>query len=139
MRYMLAPARPYRTTEDSLGRRGNDGLVEFPVTVVPMIRLPFFATFLLATGMELFKICYRMLRTSGWPIQYQFHLSDFVDYNHPELEGQVPGGRGVYVPQSLRTPLKRKMVLFEQALAMLAEDYEFSTIEQWAKRLASHG
>jgi len=139
LRYMLAPTQPYRTAEDSLGRRGNDGLVEFPVTVVPLVRIPFFATFLLATGLALFKVCYRMLKALGRPIQYQFHLSDFVDYSHPELEGQVPRGSDVYVPQALRTPLKRKWTLFEQALAMMTEDYEFVTLEQWAGRLASHG
>ena len=136
LRYMLAPTRPYRTTANSLGRRdGDDGLVEFPVTVVPIVRLPFFATFLLATGLELFRICYRVLKALEWPIQYQFHLSDFVDYSYPELEDQVPRGTGVYVPQALRTPLKRKWVLFEQALAMMAQDYEFATLEQWAGRL----
>lgn len=139
LRYMLAPAQPYRTAEDSLGRRGNAGLVEFPVTVVPMVRLPFFATFLLATGLELFKVCYRMLKTLEWPIQYQFHLSDFVDYSHHELEGQVPRGNGVYVPQALGTSLDRKWDLFGRALAMMAEDYEFSTLEQWAGRLLSYG
>jgi len=136
LRYMLAPAQPYCTTADSLGRRGNDGLVEFPVTVVPIVRLPFFATFLLATGFELFKVCYRMLKAVGWPIQYQFHLSDFVDYSHPELEDQVPRGNGVYVPQALRMRLKKKWELFERALAMMTEHYEFVTLEQWARKLA---
>lgn len=135
LRYMLAPARPYRTTADSLGRRGDNGLVEFPLTVVPIVRLPFWATFLLATGLEFFKVCYRMLKALEWPIQYQFHLSDFVDYSHSELADQVPSSDGVYVPQALRTPLKKKWDLFERALAMIAGDYEFFTLEQWAKRL----
>jgi len=139
LRYMLAPTQPYHTAEDSLGRRGDDGLIEFPVSVVPIVRLPFFATFLLATGLELFRICYRMFKALRWPIQYQFHLSDFVDYSHPDLEGQVPKGKGVYVPQALRTPLQKKKALFEQALTMLAGDYEFSVLELWAKRLTSHG
>jgi hypothetical protein len=135
LRYMLAPTQPYRTADNSLGRCGNDSFIEFPVTVTPVLRLPFFATFLLATGLELFKVCYQMLRAWGWPIQYQFHLSDFVDYSHPELEDQVPKGNGVYVPQALRTPLKTKWALFERALEMMAKDYQFETLEQWAKRL----
>jgi hypothetical protein len=133
--YMLAPTRPYRTAEDSLGRRGDDGLVEFPVSVVPIVRLPFFATFLLATGLALFKICYQTLKALRWPIQYQFHLSDFVDYSHPELEGQVPRGKEVYVPQALMTPLKEKWDLFERALNMIASDYTFMTLENWAHRV----
>ena len=136
LRYMLSPARPYRTTSDSLGRRGGNGLIEFPLTVVPIVRSPFFATFLLATGLELFKVCYWMLKALEWPIQYQFHLSDFVDYSYPELADQVPRGNGVYVPQALRTPLKRKWDLFERAMGIMAEDYQSVTLEQWARKLA---
>jgi len=135
LRYMLAPARPYRATGNSLGRRGDNGLVEFPLTVVPILRLPFWATFLLATGLGFFKICYRLLRALEWPIQYQFHLSDFVDYSYPELEDQVPRGKGVYVPQALRTPLKQKWDLFERAMDMMAADYTFTTLENWAHRM----
>lgn len=135
LRYMLAPAQPYRTADNSLGRSGNDSLIEFPLTVVPIVRLPFFATFLLATGLELFKVCYRVLKTLGWPIQYQFHLSDFVDYSHPELEDQIPSGNGVYVPQALRTPLKKKWELFQRALETMAADYMFMTLENWGHRL----
>jgi len=135
LRYMLAPAQPYCTTNNSLGRRGHDGLLEFPLTMVPVVRLPFFATFLLATGLELFKVCYRTLKALAWPIQYQFHLSDFVDYSHPELEDQVPRGNGVYVPQALITPLKSKWTLFKQALAIMADDYQFTTLKGWARRL----
>ncbi len=133
--YMFSPAQPYRTTDKKLGQRGKNGLVEFPLTVVPIVRLPFFATFLLATGLQFFKTCYRLVRVLRWPIQYSFHLSDFVDYLHPELRDQVPRGRGVYVPQALRTPLKKKWDLFERALGMMAEDYEFDTLERWAKRI----
>ena len=88
-RYMVAPTVPYRTAAKRLGVRGEDGLIEFPITVVPTIRLPFFATFLLSTGFELFARSYRALRRAGWPIQFQFHLSDFVDYSHPDLVDQV--------------------------------------------------
>jgi len=135
LRYMLAPTRPYRTSNVRLGRRGDGGLVEFPATVTPVLRLPFFATFLLATGLDTFKICYSMLKSLKWPIQYQFHLSDFVDYSHSEMQGQVPEGRGVYVPQALKIPLKAKWDLFARALEIMAVDYQFSTLEQWASRV----
>jgi len=135
MRYMLAPIRPYRTADNGLSRRGGGDFAEFPVTVVPVVRLPFFATFLLATGLELFKVCYRMLKALAWPIQYQFHLSDFVDYTHPELEDQVPRGNGVYVPQALRMPLKVKWNLFERALETMISDYRFTTLQAWTHRM----
>lgn len=134
--YMLAPRSPYRTAANRLGRRGQDGLIEIPLTVMPVIRLPFWATFLLSTGIDFFKICYRLLKVMRIPIQYQFHLSDFVDYNHPDLADQVPNGNGVYVPQALKSPLKQKWDLFKQAVDIIATDYTFSTLKDWASHLA---
>jgi hypothetical protein len=108
--------------------------VELPLTVVPVVRFPFWATSLLSTGMGVFTASYRALRALGCPIQYQFHLSDFVDYSHPDLAGQVPvRGDGVYIPASLATPLAKKEPLFRAALEMIAADYSFSTLEEWAR------
>jgi peptidoglycan-N-acetylglucosamine deacetylase len=136
MNYMLAPLRPYRTAADALARRGADGLVELPLTVVPFVRAPFWATFLLATGYEIFARSYAMLKRLRFPIQYTFHLSDFVDYTTPELAVQVPAvSDGVYVPQALRVPMSVKLPLFERAVALMAEDYTFVTLREWAAEI----
>jgi hypothetical protein len=101
--------------------------------VVPFVRAPFWATFLLATGFEVFKKSYGLLKSMSYPIQYTFHLSDFVDYTHPDLADQVPSiGDGVYVPQALRMSLAKKLPLFQRAMETIAEDYEFSTLREWA-------
>ena len=134
--YMFSPRHPYRTSGESLATRGNGGIVELPVTVVPIVRVPFWATFLLASGIGAFKASLRALVATHTPVQFQFHLSDFVDYNDREFSDQVPrAGDGVYVPQALWTPLKVKHDLFTRALDLLAEHYEFVTLEQWASRL----
>ncbi len=133
MNYMFAPLTPYRTAGDALARRGEDGIVELPLTVVPFVRAPFWATFLLATGFELFDKSYRVIKSMGLPIQYTFHLSDFVDYTKPALAEQVPApGDGVYVPQALRVPLSKKLPLFQRAMDVMAADYEFCTLREWA-------
>ena len=64
----------------------------------------------------------------AYPIQFQFHLSDFVDYGHPDLADQVPDGHGVYVPQALGTSLTDKMIVFQKALDIIAEGYSFNTL-----------
>jgi hypothetical protein len=132
LKYMFAPTVPYRTTRQTLAKRGKAGIIEFPVTVVPVVRLPFFATFLLATGFELFKRSYQTLKAMGRPIQFMFHLSDFVDYSHPELADQVPMDSGLYVPQALRMSLANKLAIFRQVLDTIAEDYTFCTLKEWA-------
>lgn len=135
--YMGAPIRPYRTSARTFARRGTDGLVELPVTVVPFVRLPFWATFLLATGLELFRASLRVLRARRLPVQFQFHLSDFVEFNHPEFADQVPRpGDGVYVPQALWVPLARKREIFARALDLLAADYDLVPLERWVEAVA---
>ena len=135
LRYMLAPIKPYPTAKNSLGQRGNSDFIEFPITVVPIVRLPFFATFSLATGFKLFKTSYQVLKALGMPIQYQFHLSDFVDYSRPSLKDQVPNGNGMYVPQALKIPLERRLDLFKRVLDSIASDYDFLTLENWAHEM----
>jgi len=132
--YMFAPLRPYQTGPATLARPGRGGLVELPLTVVPGVRFPFWATLLLATGYEMFAKSYRILRSFDCPIQYQFHLSDFVDYTTGGLPEQVPGiNDGVYVPQALRVPLQQKWDLFERAMDLMAKDYQFVTLREWAQ------
>ena len=131
--YMTAPAQPYHVSTGSFGRRGGSSLVEFPITVVPGVRLPFFATWLVATGLGTFRKSYHMLRALGRPIQFMFHLSDFVDYSHPDLADQVPSAAdGVYVPRALGMPLAHKVDLFRRAVDLIAADHQFLTLRQWA-------
>lgn len=135
--YMTAPLRPYRSSATRLARPGVGGIVELPVTVVPVIRAPFWATFLLATGLDVFKASLKALVATGMPVQFQFHLSDFVDFNDREFAGQVPrAGDGVYVPRALWTPLEVKQDLFTRAVDLIAEHYEFCTLETWAADVA---
>ena len=135
--YALAPRRPYRTASTRLGRRGDAALIELPVTVTPTLRLPFFATWLLATGFAHFRRAYRRIRSQFEWLQFQFHLSDFVDYGRDEYRNQVPSrGTGVYVPQALRTPLREKRELFRRAISLIAEDYSFVPLREIAERQA---
>ncbi|HEY59676.1 MAG TPA: polysaccharide deacetylase family protein [Anaerolineae bacterium] len=137
---MFSPAVPYICTEKKLAKRGLNGIIEFPLTVTPFLRLPFYATFLLATGMRLFKISYQIIKNLERPIIFSFHLSDFVDYFHPDLINQVPtSSDGVYVPQALRTPLKKKIELFRKAIEWIAKDYSFITLKEWAYEIRKNG
>jgi hypothetical protein len=139
LRYMFAPAVPYRTSRRSLGKKGADGIIEFPITVTPVLRLPFFATFLVSTGLSVFHASQRALKALNRPLQFQFHLSDFVDYSHPDLFDQVPeDGQGQYVPLALRLSLEKKLALFRKVMDALANAYEFCTLEDWANHLVNN-
>ena len=133
LKYMIAPIKPYHTSMRGFSRKGSDGIMEFPLTVMPFIRLPFFATFLLATGLALFRTTCALLKAMAYPLQFQFHLSDFVDYRHPDLADQVPVSNSVYVPQAMTTSLTNKLILFKKALDIIANDYSFITLEAWSR------
>ena len=136
MDYMFAPVNPYHTSSSSLSRSGKDGLIEFPICVTPVIRIPFFATLVLMTGLNFNRILYRQIRNWNRPIHFQMHLSDFVDYDLPELADQMPPhGSAIPVPQSLHTPLSKKLDLFGEIIELMVADYNFSTLSQWAKRI----
>jgi hypothetical protein len=136
--YMFSPLSPYHVSDYSLGKRGDNSLIEFPISVSPYLRVPFFATLFLITGIRFYRKLYRSIRAAGLPVHFQMHLSDFIDYSIPELKDQMPGNKkGMYIPQSLHTPLSRKLDLFSELIDLIAPDYSFITLDQWAKRIRS--
>jgi len=140
LKYLFASPLPYRTSKKSFAQKGSDGLIEFPLTITPLFRLPFFATFLVSTGFQLFYASLKSLLAFKRPLQFQFHLSDFVDYNLPELADQVPhDGQGLYIPQALRLPLDKKLAMFRKVMDALAEHYEFITLQEWVQCLSVNG
>ena len=119
--YMFAPLNHYKCLNDNFGRKGNDKFIEFPMTVTPILRLPFFATFLLSTNVKLFDLSLKSILKSGNIIQFMFHLSDFVDYSHKEFQNQIPNAKdGVYVPKALQFPLNKKIEIFKYAIDKIA-------------------
>jgi hypothetical protein len=135
-RYMFAPHSPYHTNAHSLAVKGQEDLVEFPVSVTPLLRIPFFATLLLFLGYDVYKLLFERIHSSSLPIHFQMHLSDFVDYSLPELKDQMPSrNRGSYIPQALTTSLEDKLNIFRRMIELIARDYTFITLKDWASQV----
>lgn len=131
-RYMFAPCVPYITSAHSFAVKGKNGLVEFPVSVTPFLRIPFFATMLLFLGYDVYKFLFEWIHSKGLPIHFQMHLSDFVDYSLPEFKDQMPvRNRGSYIPQALTTSLEDKLYVFRRMIDLIARDYTFITLKDW--------
>ena len=131
--YMFSPLGPYRVAEGRLGRRGESNFIEFPISVSPHFRMPLTATFTLLTGIDSLKKTVRLMSERGYPMQYQFHLSDFVDYSIPELSDQVPRKNdGAYVPDALNMPLQKKVDIFKAVMEELTKYYRINTLKVWA-------
>lgn len=134
--YMLAPLQPYRVSDTSLRKKGSNPLIEFPISVSPILRIPFFATLLLFAGIDFYRMLYRRIRAAGLPIHFQMHLSDFIDYSLPELADQMPDASlGAYIPQALHTPLEKKIAIFREMIEIIFADHDFITLADWADKM----
>jgi len=47
--------------------------VEVPITVTPFIRIPFYGTFHLLSGKQIFDLGYYLLQKTGMNINYEVH------------------------------------------------------------------
>ena len=68
-------------------------LIEIPISVIPIIRLPFHSTIVFMSGLWLFDLGIRLARSFGLPLVYVFHAVDLLpDTNnmaakrHPTLQ-----------------------------------------------------
>jgi hypothetical protein len=136
--YMFAPRQPYRTSGKSLNIVGKDGIVEFPITVSPVLHIPFTATFYLLFGWRIYSAILNSLIRRGVPIHFQFHLSDFVDYTSNEFVDQLPASQqGVYVPKALQMTYPQKEKAFRRMMDVIAQNYTFKRMDQWSKEYDS--
>ncbi len=102
-------------------------LVEFPLTVVPPLRFPFYGTITQIRGLSWFESSLRKLGTEGEVINYSIHAAELLD---PKTMGVVPG---------YGSPLRQRRDLLQQSLGLLAQGNQSLTLGQWAESLGSRG
>jgi hypothetical protein len=124
--YAFSPSTPYHASETRLGLRGSSEFIEFPVQVAGFFRLPFFATFHLSKPLFIMK-GYDAIKTDKI-INYQMHLSDFVDYGEQAFDGELPRESGSYMPFSLKMKLSEKMRIWRRVFDLISQDYRFETL-----------
>jgi peptidoglycan/xylan/chitin deacetylase (PgdA/CDA1 family) len=125
---LTAPTRPYR-----IGRpywRRGDGLLELPVQVTRGARLPFIGTYVTLGGPRLARLLARMC--VGEPlVNLELHGIDVLDAADG-LEALRPHQPDV------RVPAARKLDALRATVGELrGAGYEFTTLEQVARRLVS--
>lgn len=122
--FVMAPRGPYRTRRLRLDSRGDDGVWEFPIPVTPGLRLPFFATYHLRRGYEVFYRDLQSLAAERGLLHYQFHLMDFISGEDDKWKKHIPREPGIYVPETLKKPLDIKMKLWERIVDTLTASSE---------------
>lgn len=128
LRYMFCPIEPYRTRAVSFGRGGN-GLLEFPITVSPIIRMPLFATMLLKFGMDRFENTFKNIQKNRVPVQFMLHLFDFVDFSKYD-RSCIFRLKDFYLPESLIMDHRKKADLIKRAIDMMSTHYEFKPYKE---------
>ena len=134
--YVLSPSSPYHTSEKRIGIRGSSDFIEFPVQVAGFFRLPFFATFHLSKP-ELIGSGYDAIKKNEI-INYQMHLSDFVDYGDKAFDGELPEKPGSYIPSSLKMKLSEKIRIWRKVFDLISLEYRFETLQFCCENLIPH-
>lgn len=109
-RALLAPASPYRPSARAPWRRGDAALVELPVAVTPLLRLPAIGTSLLLAPAWLRTRLVSAMGRRGF-FNFELHGIDLVDAEEDGIPGEL-----VARQPDLRLPLARKRAALEAVL-----------------------
>lgn len=127
-RVLLAPRLPYRPSLAAPYRRGDADLVELPVSVAPVSRLPFIGTFATTLPWPAVELTFRTLRHDAF-FNFELHAVDVLDASDGIPPALVRQQRDLTVP--VKTKLSRLGTLFR----WLSEDREAVTVLEAARRL----
>ncbi len=106
------------------------GLVELPVTVLPIVRAPFIGTSLLMMRRRGYHLVRRVLRTIPF-INLELHGIDLCDLEQDGID------RALLKQPDLRVPLADKLALFREVFADLRDGWGVATLEDLAPRVAA--
>jgi hypothetical protein len=124
----LRPIRPYRWRTDV--ERPDDGLIEIPVTTMPVFKLPIHLTYVLylssfspALALMYFRTALSLCRLTDTQPSLLLHPLDFLGCDDLEELSFFPG---------MDAPGKRKMRLVSEVLRLLCDQFTVVTIQQHA-------
>jgi hypothetical protein len=127
-RVLLAPRTPYRPSLEAPYARGQADLVELPMAVAPVTRLPFIGTFATTVPWLLVEATFRSLRRDAL-FNFELHALDVLDATDGvprELAQQQ---------RDLQVPAKVKLERLGKLLAWLGADRDRVTVLEAARRL----
>jgi peptidoglycan-N-acetylglucosamine deacetylase len=127
-RVLLAPLVPYRPARDEPYARGNHEILELPIAVDPILRIPFFGTLVVSFPWPLVRLVYASVRRLPF-LNLELHGVDLLepaDGISPEL---------ARAQRDLRLPLAAKLARLRTLLSWIARDYEIVTLRVAAERL----
>jgi peptidoglycan-N-acetylglucosamine deacetylase len=128
-RVLLAPIVPYRPARREPYARGDHPLLELPLAIDPLLRLPFFGTLVVSFPWSVVRAVYASVRRLPF-LNLELHGVDLLDAS----DGISPALAAAQ--RDLRVPLRQKLDRLRQVFSWLARDYELVTLARAAERLA---
>lgn len=100
----------------------NPSLLELPSSVMPVLRIPFHATFALKLGYPYFLAAYHLVKMRKIPLTYEFHATDLCDdINDPRLF-------------HLKTPVEKRLAVVRKILQKISADYSIIPSQELVQR-----
>lgn len=127
-RVLLAPRTPYRPSLEAPYQHGDAPLVELPMAVAPVTRLPFIGTFATSAPWPLVEATFRTLRRDAL-FNFELHAVDVLD-----ASDGVPAEL-VRQQRDLQVPVRVKMERLGKLFAWLGADRDRVTVLEAARRL----
>ncbi len=125
--YCFSPITPYFSNKGKIWKRGNRALLEIPMTVTPLFRIPFYGTFLFTTGINVFKLSYWLIKKANIHfLNYQLHPIELVDLNSDNIDP------GLIRLPSMKFPLEEKQQIYRIIFKNISKEYEFITLKELA-------
>lgn len=133
-RTMMAPTRPYRPSANNVSRRGNLPILEIPITVLPLIRLPFYGTWMMNFGRPYLEAGLATLWRHRF-LNLELHMIELLDYEADGLgvldrQGRMRAHPGVAVD------LQRKRGLLDRLLRKVRHRCVLTTLREHAEVLS---
>ncbi len=126
---MFAPRKLYNPINKK-NRNSSEDLIEYPLTTVPYLRLPFFGTMVFEYGLSYFDLFYRLV-TSQKLVNFSLHLAELCDKDN-DFDSAIlnQGVNKGYVPKCLNVSIDEKVELFETIFSRFKRDFDFVTMKE---------
>ncbi len=125
---LWAPRQPYRPDVDRPYRRGAAPLLELPMAVTPVLRVPFFGTLVTSLPTWAVRAAYRAVARDDF-LSLELHAVDVLD----GADG-IPGAL-LRVQRDVARPRAAKETRLAGVLGWLARDFRTGTLAEAARAL----
>lgn len=127
LRMCLAPNQPYFPHKEKIYQKdATRNILEIPVAVTPLFRLPFYANFHLMLGKRFFDFSFASFKQDH--INYLFHGIELVDVEADQVDEKL------HNHPNLTKPLHDKVTFYEHILGRFLQQFQVLCLRDLAEK-----